>query len=134
MSNLAPRHILKQDAATWEMLARGFPDLFLSKLEEVLGLTQIEEFAKGGLAGIPQALSVQRILFEPEEGLPLTHSAAHAPTHAAHEASPVIVPTPVTDLGVRKAAVFETMVKLYYAHKPHLLPFFVQVSLLPPLP
>eukprot|EP00026_Physarum_polycephalum_P001994 Phypoly_transcript_01998.p1 GENE.Phypoly_transcript_01998~~Phypoly_transcript_01998.p1 ORF type:complete len:894 (+),score=143.30 Phypoly_transcript_01998:101-2782(+) len=125
LSNLAPRHILKQEASTWEMLMRGFPDLFLAKLEEILGLSQIEEFAKGGIAGIPQALAVQRILFEPEEGLPLTH-AAHA-VHAPHDASPAIAATPGTESGARKAAVFETMVKLYYAHKPHLLPFFVQL-------
>ena len=127
LSNFTPSQILKQDAATWEIVIRGFPELFLSKLEEVLGLSQIEEFANLGIAGIPQSLKVPRVLFEAEEGLPLTHgSSAHASPHGAHGASPAISTTPVTTLA-RKSAVFETLVKLYYAHKPHLLPFLVQL-------
>ena len=79
---------------------------------------------------MPQSLIVQRALFDPEEGLPLTHGTAHATTHGAH-ASPAISSAPATGTVTRKSGVFETMVKLYYALKPQLLLFFVQlVSLL----
>lgn len=131
LRNITPKELAKQDAATWEMLSRDFPELFLAKLEEVMGLTKLEEiYAAGGISALPAHFPVQRALFEQEERLPLTHAApaiSHAsPAHHAHAHASHDSPANHTTIP-RKAAVFETMVKLYYHLKPHLLCFFVQL-------